>query len=154
ANVDELLGSFHRLKSLRINDTAEAFNNVPVVLQNLPEFTDLTLYSAMPYAADMPARLAQLTRLEALSVSTSSYQPLAFDVSGMRNLRTLEIVAYSLFDWPAGALELPALERLNLRDTGISTVPAALLQGHEKLWSGLSLDWSRFSRENFTGVYE
>ena len=154
ANVDELLGSFPRLKALRINATAETFTNVPAVLQNMPEFTDLTLYSAMPYAADMPARLAQLTRLEALSVSTSSYQPLSFDVSGMRNLRTLEIVAYSLFDWPAGALELPSLERLNLRDTAISTVPAALLQGHEKLWSGLSLDWSRFSRENFTGVYE
>jgi len=154
ANGDALLSRFPRLKALRINGTAETFTNVPTVLQNMPELTDLTLYGAMPYAADMPARLAQLTRLEALSVSTSSYQSLAFDVSGMRNLRSLDIVAYSLFDWPAGALELPALERLNLRDTSISTVPAKLLQGHEKLWSGLSLDWSRFSRENFAGVYE
>ncbi|WWL45390.1 hypothetical protein V5O39_07195 [Pseudomonas parakoreensis] len=154
ANGDELLSHFPRLKALRINATAETFTNVPAVLQNMPELTDLTLYGAMPYAADMPARLAQLTRLEALSVSTSSYQSLAFDVSGMRNLRSLDIVAYSLFDWPAGVLELPALERLNLRDTSISTVPAELLQGHEKLWSGLSLDWSRFSRENFAGVYE
>jgi hypothetical protein len=37
---------------------------VPTVLQNMPELTDLTLYGAMPYAADMPARLAQLTRLK------------------------------------------------------------------------------------------
>jgi hypothetical protein len=149
ANGDELLSHFPRLKALRINGTAETFTNVPTVLQNMPELTDLTLYGAMPYAADMPARLAQLTRLEALSVSTSSYQSLAFDVSGMRNLRSLDIVAYSLFDWPA--LELPALERLNLGIQASAPCPPSCCRGTKTL-VGLSLDWSRFSGK--TPLYE
>ncbi|MFJ2279802.1 NEL-type E3 ubiquitin ligase domain-containing protein [Pseudomonas sp. NPDC087803] len=154
ANADSLLSSFPGLQSLRINATGEGFSKVPSALQGMQDLTDLTLYTTMPFASDVPLRLSELTRLEALSVSSSSYQPIAFDVSRLRHLRKLEIIAYSLFDWPAGALDLPNLERLNLRGTAINTVPDGLLQGHETLWSGLSLDWSRFSRENFKGAYE
>ncbi|QAX85336.1 hypothetical protein C2E19_16395 [Pseudomonas sp. DTU12.3] len=154
ANADSLLGIFPRLEKLRINATGETFSNVPSVLQEMPALTSLTLYSAIPFAADMPARLGMLIRIEELTVCSSSYQPIAFDFSHLQKLRKLEIVAYSLLDWPTGVLELPDLERLSLKDTGISNLPEGLLEGHEKLWSGLSLDWSRFSRENFKLAYE
>ncbi|WP_445178517.1 NEL-type E3 ubiquitin ligase domain-containing protein [Pseudomonas sp. McL0111] len=154
ANADALLVSFPKLKYLRINATGEAFGNIPQSLQEMPQLTDLTLYSAMPFAADMPARLSLLTRLEELTICSSSYQPISFDVTRLRRLRKLDIAAYSLLEWPAGVLDLPELERLNLQRTCISTLPRGLFSGHEKLWSGLSLDWSRFSRENFTPAYE
>ncbi|PMQ12336.1 E3 ubiquitin-protein ligase sspH2 [Pseudomonas sp. AD21] len=153
-NADVLLGVFPHLEKLTINATSETFSNVPQALQGMERLTSLTLYSAVPFAADMPARLGRLTRIEELTVCSSGYQPIAFDVSPLHKLRKLEIVAYSLLEWPAGVLELPDLERLNLKDTGISTLPAGLLEGHEKLWSGLSLDWSKFSRENFKVAYE
>ncbi|MBT9263508.1 hypothetical protein KKQ10_01335 [Pseudomonas sp. MG-9] len=154
ANADALLGAFPELQTLRVNATGGSFSNLPAALQQMPQLTDLTIYSATPLATDMPQRLGQLTRLEALTVCSAGYQPITFDVSRMRRLRKLEIAAYSLLEWPTGALELPDLERLNLRDTGVSTLPQGMLQGHGKLWSGLSLDWSRFSRESFKGAYE
>ncbi|MFJ4246711.1 NEL-type E3 ubiquitin ligase domain-containing protein [Pseudomonas sp. NPDC089741] len=154
ANADSLLAVFPNLEKLRINATSELFSNVPQILQGMPALKRLTLYSAVPFAADMPARLGMLVRIEELTVCSASYQPITFDVSHLQKLRKLEIVAYSLLEWPTGVLELPELQRLSLKDTGISNLPEGLLKGHEKLWSGLSLDWSRFSRENFKVAYE
>jgi Leucine-rich repeat (LRR) protein len=154
ANVDALLGAFPKLKRLRINSTSDALTNVPEALSGMPDLTGLSLSSAVPYAVDMPARLSALTTLEDLSVYSSGFAPLALDVSRMRNLRSLEVLAPSLDQWPAGVLELPHLVRLNLRSTGIRTLPDGVFEGHENLWSGLSLDWSKFVRENFKPAYE
>src|SRR5690606_1407122 len=138
----------------RINATGNEFSNVPEALSDMQDLTDLSLYSAAPYAVDMPLRLIRLTRLEELDVYCLSYAPFELEVSQLRNLRRLEVVAPSLFRWPAGVLELPRLERLNLKGTGIRTLPDGFFEGHEKLWSGLSLDWSNFLRENFKPAYE
>ena len=154
ANADALLANFPRLRKLRINATGDQFSNVPEVIGRMPELTDLNLYSSAPYAADMPSRLGALTRLEYLNVHCSGFAPIALDVSQLRNLRLLEVLAPSLFEWPAGVLDLPRLERLNLKDTGIRTLPDGIFSGHEKLWSGLSLDWSNVLRENFRPAYE
>lgn len=154
AAVDGLSGRFPRLKNLKINATGNGFSNVPESLGALQELTGLSLYSATPYAADMPARLSALTRLEELSVYSTWGVAMALDVTRLRNLRILEVQAPSMDQWPAGVLELPHLERLNLRGTGIRTLPDGIFEGHEKLWSGLSLDWSNFPRENFKPAYE
>ena len=154
ANVDTLLGAFPKLKRLRINSTSDELTNVPNALSTMPDLTSLSLSSAVPYAADMSARLSALTTLEELSVYSSGYAPLTLDVSRMRNLRELKVLAPSLYQWPAGVLELPNLVRLDLRSTGISSLPDGVFQGHEQLWSGLSLDWSHFTRENFKPAYE
>ncbi len=154
ANADALLGNFPKLRKLRINATGNQFSNVPEIIGTMPELTDLSLYSSAPYAADMPTRLGALTRLEYLNVYCSAFTPIALDVSQLRNLRLLEVLAPSLFEWPAGVLELPRLERLNLKGTGIRTLPDGIFNGHETLWSGLSLDWSNFLRENFRPAYE
>jgi Leucine-rich repeat (LRR) protein len=153
-NADTLLKAFPNLKSLRINATSEAFSNIPHALQQMTDLRSLTLYGAVSFAPDMPTRLGQLVRLEELTVWTAGYQSIAFDVSKLQKLRRLEIVSYSLNDWPVGVLDLPALERLNLNNTGIGTLPKELFAGHEKLWSGLSLDWSRFDRKSFSSAYE
>ncbi|BFT63119.1 hypothetical protein PMm318_A38780 [Pseudomonas moorei] len=154
AVVEGLSGRFPRLKNLRINATGNSFSNVPESLGSLQELTGLSLYSTAPYAADMPARLSALTRLEELSVYSTWGVPLALDVSPLRRLRMLDVLAPNMDQWPAGVLELPHLERLNLRGTAIRTLPDGLFEGHERLWSGLSLDWSNFPRENFKPAYE
>jgi Leucine-rich repeat (LRR) protein len=154
ANVDALLGAFPKLKRLRINSTSDELTNVPNALSTMPDLTSLSLSSAVPYAADMPFRLSALTTLEELSVYSSGYAPLSLDVSRMRNLRELKVLAPSLFQWPTGVLELPNLVRLDLRSTGISSLPDGVFQGREQFWSGLSLDWSHFTRENFKPAYE
>lgn len=154
ANADALLMNFPKLKRLRINATGDDFSNVPAALSQLHDLKDLSLFSAASYAADMPSRLNALTGLEDLTVSSSSYAPLALDVSGLHKLRSLEVLAPTMFEWPAGVLELPRLERLNLKGTRIRTIPDSVFEGHEKLWSGLSLDWSNFLREDFKPVYE
>lgn len=56
--------------------------------------------------------------------------------------------------WPAYVQKLPLLERLDLALTTIATLPAELYTGYERLWSGLSLDWSMFSYEDFKPAYE
>ncbi|KPU60636.1 leucine rich repeat family protein [Pseudomonas fluorescens] len=154
ANVDALLANFPGLKKLRINATNSEFTKVPQALSGMRELTALSLYSSAPVAADMTSGLSSLTKLEELSIYSSGFAPMNLDVSQMRNLRKLEVVAPSLLQWPAGVLELPHLERLNLKGTGISRLPNGIYEGHEKLWSGLSLDWSLFLRENFKPAYE
>ncbi len=79
---------------------------------------------------------------------------MALDVSRLRNLRRLAISSRALREWPVGVLDLPMLERLNLKDTGIGTLPDGAFPKNEKLWSGLSLDWSNFSREHFKPAFE
>ena len=153
-NADALLASFPRLKRLRINATGDGFSNVPAALSEMPELMDLSLFSASPYAIDMPGRLNALTSLEMLSVSSAGYAPIVLNVSGLRKLRWLDVFAPAMFEWPVGVLELPRLERLNLRGTAIRTLPEGIFSGHEKLWSGLSLDWSNLLRENFKPAYE
>ncbi|NVZ67643.1 NEL-type E3 ubiquitin ligase domain-containing protein [Pseudomonas costantinii] len=57
--------------------------------------------------------------------------------------------------WPIGVLDLPLLERLDLRGTGIRTLPPQMFEaGNERLWKGLSLDWSQFAPEDFRQAYE
>ncbi|WP_338581078.1 NEL-type E3 ubiquitin ligase domain-containing protein [Pseudomonas sp. MAG733B] len=154
ANADALLTRFPKLKRLRINATGNEFSNVPEALSEMRDLRDLSLFSATSYAVDMPSRLNALTGLEDLTVSSASYAPLTLDVSRLHKLRSLEVLAPSMFEWPAGVFELPRLERLSLKGTGIRTLPDSVFEGHEKLWSGLSLDWSSFLRENFKPAYE
>ena len=75
------------------------------------------------------------------------------DVSGLPNLRALS-VAGSLEVWPKGALELPALEQLNLSHASLKTLPAELFSRHEHLWRGLQLNWARLDPEQFTKAYD
>lgn len=154
SNANALLHSFPGLTSLRITATDYEFTNVPEALVRLENLKSLSLYSASPFAADMPSRLNALTRLEALSVSAPIWGPEAWDFSRLRHLRQLHLGAPLLVEWPAGILELPNLERLNLRETSIRALPDAIYEGHEKLWSGLSLDWSKIPREHFKPAYE
>lgn len=153
-NADSLLAGFPKLESLRINATGDEFSKVPDVLKRLPGLKRLSLRSSVPYAADFSSRLGALTALEELNVFVLGHEQAIFDVSQLRNLRQLQLGGFGVLNWPLGVLELPRLERLDLRGTLVRKLPDAVFEGHERLWSGLSLEWSLFAREDFKPVYE
>ncbi len=74
------------------------------------------------------------------------------DVSHLNQLRSL-VVAGSAEAWPKGVLQLPHLERLDLRDLSITALPTELFSGHERVWRGLSVNWSNLGRESFEVAY-
>jgi Leucine-rich repeat (LRR) protein len=154
ASINAVLEYFPEIEGLGINATGGGFTNVPQKLGGMQRLTRLSLYCAEPFSAQMPTQLNTLTNLEELSVYSPGYTPISFDLSPLRNLRKLGISAMGMLEWPAGVLDLPKLERLNLKSTGISQLPRAMYEGHERLWSGLSLEWSNFSREHFKPAYE
>ena len=108
---------------------------------------------------DFSSKLRALTSLEDLHVDYNQPYPSqpqgVLDLSSLVNLKKLKIDApFSWYQWPAFVEALPQLERLDLSRTTISTLPETLYTGHEKLWAGLSLDWSHFSRAAFKPPYE
>jgi len=155
ASLPVLLESFPNLEELTINATGSGFTDLPEALAHMQQLRRLTLSCAEPLSAQTPARLTELTRLEQLNVYFPGNAPVTLDLSRMQNLQQLTVNAAGMSEWPAGILELPGLQHVDFKRTRISTVPAAMYDGaHDRLWSGLSLEWSNFSREDFTPAYE
>ncbi|MDR9876197.1 NEL-type E3 ubiquitin ligase domain-containing protein [Pseudomonas allii] len=153
--LEQLSGLFPRVESLHIFVTGPRSINQFETLTRWPRLTRLQLFS--PLSAENINTLGSLSQLEELSIANNNVfppmsQPL-LDVSRLTRLRQLEIFGSQVTDWPVGVLELPHLERLNLRGTSIDSIPAELLEGHERLLAGLSLSWSRLSRDSFRALY-
>lgn len=102
-------------------------------------------------------RLPTLTSLEHLNILFAESDAAllnALDLAPLQRLKSLTLSAPNTpWQWPAWLLELPRLERLDLSRTAVPTLPDALFVGHEKLWSGLSLNWAKMSRQSFQRAY-
>ncbi|MEO8490517.1 DUF6543 domain-containing protein [Pseudomonas sp.] len=107
--------------------------------------------------ADFSTNLRELTALEELHIDYTGRDHSdmrMLDFSALVNLKKLKVEAHTvLWEWPSSVEQLPVLERLDLASTNISALPERLFVGHERLQSGLSLNWSRFSRDAFKPVY-
>jgi Leucine-rich repeat (LRR) protein len=169
AHVDGFLAGFPDLEKLTIaegsglHDTAGAAlqgaSNVPLAVTRMKGLKHLRFISNAPtLAADLPARLKAMTALEELHITYFGHQAQvinALDLTSLVQLKTLTLNApHAMTQWPEYAQALPQLERLDLSKTAIHGVPDTLYQGHEKLWAGLSMDWSKFSYEAFAPAYE
>ncbi|MBC3376493.1 hypothetical protein HU762_21350 [Pseudomonas sp. SWRI92] len=137
---------------------AQPLTTLPQALSQMPGLIDLRFTTSAPrLAATYPARLNALTSLEALHISYSGFDSAVMqgaDLTSFSRLRTLKIAApFALTRWPDYLQNLPSLERLDLTHTLIHTLPDAIFEGHEKLWAGLSLDWSRLPPDVFTRAY-
>ncbi|HEX4549706.1 NEL-type E3 ubiquitin ligase domain-containing protein [Pseudomonas sp.] len=155
ASLPVLLDSFPNLEELTINATGSGFTELPDALAHMQQLRRLTLSCTEPLSAQTPARLAELTRLEQLGVYFPGNAPVTLDLSRLQNLQQLTVNAAGMSEWPAGILELPGLQQVDLKRTRIRTVPASMYDGaHDRLWPGLSVEWSNFSREDFTPAYE
>ncbi|WP_438869474.1 NEL-type E3 ubiquitin ligase domain-containing protein [Pseudomonas sp. L1(2025)] len=166
--VDTFLARFPNVQTLSIGDAAplpgaiiegaSALTTLPVAVTRLSSLKSLRFgTSAGQLEADFFSRLNTLTSLEALRIEYRGYSGTALnslDVGTLTQLKRLEINALALTQWPANVENLAHLERLDLSHTLINEIPATLYSGHEQLWAGLSMDWSRFSPEAFKPAYE
>ncbi|WP_434557648.1 NEL-type E3 ubiquitin ligase domain-containing protein [Pseudomonas sp. Z4-20] len=168
ANADAFLAHFPGVTKLSIGGRENAYidlsiqaqplTTLPQAVGQMPKLINLRFTTgASMLAADFPARLTALTSLEALHIYYSGFDSAiiqGLDLTPLSRLRTLKIEApYALSRWPDSVQSLPQLERLDLTHTSIHTLPEAIFEGHEKLWSGLSLDWSKLTPEAFKRAY-
>ncbi|WP_207865629.1 NEL-type E3 ubiquitin ligase domain-containing protein [Pseudomonas sp. 58(2021)] len=155
--VGDTLAAFPNVEKLALSASVAEFDKVLATLKTLRHMTRLKL--STPITGQVASRLRVLTRLEELELHCTAggvnpVVPMTLDVAGMRQLRRLEVVSPQMYQWPQGVLDLPRLERLNLRATAINTLPVEIYEGHQRLLSGLSLDWSKFPRRVFKPIYE
>ncbi|PMX02847.1 hypothetical protein C1X59_07580 [Pseudomonas sp. FW215-R2] len=155
--VGDTLAAFPNVEKLVMSAGVAEFDKVLTTLKTLRHMTRLKL--ATPLTGAVASRIRELTRLEELELhctgsGANPVVPVQLDFSGMRQLRRLEIGSPQMHQWPRGVLDLPRLERLNLRSTSINALPMEIYEGHQRLLSGLSLDWSKFPRRVFKPIYE
>ncbi|PMV49431.1 hypothetical protein C1X16_00520 [Pseudomonas sp. FW305-3-2-15-C-R2A1] len=148
--LEQLPGLFPSVERLHIFVAGPRSINQLETLTHWSRLTRLRLFS--PLSAENTNTLGELSQLEELSIASNSVFP-RLDVSRLTRLRQLEISGFLVTDWPIGVQDLPQLERLNLRGTSIDSFPAELLEGHDRLLAGLSLNWSGLSRDGFRALY-
>ncbi|WP_409315667.1 NEL-type E3 ubiquitin ligase domain-containing protein [Pseudomonas sp. KCJK9016] len=152
-----LLKHFPNVKTLHLSVQEAEIDGMFEGLKQLRQLTELDL--TVPSSQRLSSKLGGLPNLESLNlIVTGSGDRTgvsqALDVRGLRNLRRLELADDSLGNWPLGVLDLPQLQQLNLQRTRIASFPAGLYEGHEPLLRGVTMDWSRFTSENFRPVFE
>ena len=155
--IGDTLAAFPNVEQLTLTASVAEFDKAFATLKTLRHMTCLKL--STPITGQVAARLRELTRLEELELRCTASAlnpvvPMTLDVGGMHQLRRLEVGSPQMRQWPHGVLDLPRLERLNLRSTAINTLPMEIYEGHQRLLSGLSLDWSKFPRRVFRPIYE
>ncbi|MFL1559055.1 NEL-type E3 ubiquitin ligase domain-containing protein [Pseudomonas sp. O64] len=170
AGAEAFLARFPNVESLSIGDVPPLFGStqtgprlalttVPPAVTRMTGLKKLKFSSAADQLApDFSSTLNSLTSLEALHIQYRGFSATvlnSLDLSALQQLKRLNIDApVGLSQWPANVENLPRLEHLDLSRTAVSTLPAGLYSGHEQLWTGLSMDWSRFPRETFKPAYE
>ncbi|RQO59195.1 hypothetical protein DBR46_07230 [Pseudomonas sp. KBW05] len=158
ATFEPLLAKFPNVQKLDITMTSQQLRVVPDALANLSDLTDLTITTSMPaepFADVQVAKLGRLAQLQSLTLNHAMELTHALDVSGLTQLRRLTLSGGFLATLPPGVVELPHLERLNLKGMTIRGLPPELLTpDHERIWRGLSLDWSRMDAEQFRAAFD
>jgi Leucine-rich repeat (LRR) protein len=153
--IEQVLEAFPNVEELVLAGAETSRSSVPLALENLRALTRLSIISGGELAAEELARLEGLTGLESLELHSMILSPRALDASRLRKLRSLRLSGTGQRLFPLGLFELPQLQRLDLRMSSIDQLPDELFApGQERLWSGLSANWSRFNRERFKSAYD
>ncbi|NVZ18825.1 NEL-type E3 ubiquitin ligase domain-containing protein [Pseudomonas costantinii] len=155
ASVAQAFRYFPEVENLTLIVNHPGLRNVPGAMSQLPKLKRLTVASSFACDAEQVAHVERLTQLETLTLDGMLEAGRVLDVSRMRQLRSLILSRTYQPMWPTGVLDLPLLERLDLRGTGIRTLPPQMFEaGNERLWKGLSLDWSQFAPDDFRQAYD
>ncbi|WP_434768766.1 NEL-type E3 ubiquitin ligase domain-containing protein [Pseudomonas triticicola] len=166
--ANAFLSHFPNLEQLTLGERGSVFGtymgreqsltNLPSAVSAMTSLKRLRFRtSATSLAPGFSQRLAAMTALEDLDlelVGLNAAATPALELQTLQQLKRLKIDAPGLSQWPASVHSLPNLQRLDLTHTAIATIPSALYSGHEQLWAGLSLDWSKFAHEAFKPAYD
>lgn len=167
-DADPFLSRFANLEQLTLGERGNVFGtytgreqaltHLPSALSAMTSLKKLRFRTAATSLnSGFSQRLAAMTRLEELDlelVHLNATATPALELATLQQLKKLKIDAPGLSQWPASVERLPNLQRLDLTQTAIASVPTAFYTGHEALWAGLSMDWSKFSHEAFKPVYD
>ncbi|UVM01854.1 hypothetical protein LOY41_11340 [Pseudomonas atacamensis] len=167
ANADGFLAAFPNVTDLWLGElrrygqtpVTRPLTTLPEAVERLPGLRRLRFSTDAPLLAESFARrLGGLTSLEELRIDYHGFDSTTLhglDLQSLTRLRRLRIDApHALWRWPAYVERLQQLRRLDLTHTLIETLPDSLYSGHERLWAGLSLDWSRVTPATFRRAYE
>lgn len=153
--VDQLLGYFPNVQELTLTGADTSPFIVPQALEGMVKLRRLRIQPCADLSIEELNRLQGLTGLETLELDSSYSAPQPLDVSRLRRLRGLRIAGYGQTQFPLGALELPQLQRLDLRASYIDQLPQQMFApGQERQWAKLSVNWGHFNRERFKAAYE
>ncbi|WP_080902536.1 NEL-type E3 ubiquitin ligase domain-containing protein [Pseudomonas fluorescens] len=167
ANADAFLARFANVQKLSLGERGslfgaymaheQALTTLPLTVTRMSALRKLKFRTAATVmASDLSSRLSTLTALEELHLAflDGGSHAAGLNLTPLKRLKKLRIEASGLTQWPAYVQQLPELERLDLTQTAIASIPQSLYVGHERLWAGLSLDWSMFSHEAFKPAYD
>ncbi|WP_339560595.1 NEL-type E3 ubiquitin ligase domain-containing protein [Pseudomonas sp. EA_65y_Pfl1_P113] len=154
ATVEQVLGYFPQIETLRLVANTPDLSAVPAALEHMPHLTNLSIASNFPLEQMQVMRLGNLTGLRELSLECALTSGQVLDVSRLSQLRRLKLGRAFQWRFPTGVFQLPLLERLDFSSSSISTLPPEMFQpGRERLWSGLTMNWSHISREQFLPAF-
>lgn len=154
-NIEQFLGHFPEVVKLQVGVAHPQLRNVLEVVGRQTQLTYLRMVSNFSFEAPQRLHLGNLAALEELDLSGVLPSGQVLDVSRLRQLRRLTLSrGYDQPGLPTGVLDLPLLERLDLRQVGVRSLPPRLFEaGNERLWRGLSLNWSLLDEESFKSAY-
>ncbi|WP_411379973.1 NEL-type E3 ubiquitin ligase domain-containing protein [Pseudomonas sp. MPB26] len=149
---DAFLQAFPRLNRLMLNG-----NPLGELSESVTQLTDLTQLgvnnNGLTESGPLQRVLRTLPRLQTLDLGGN--QLLEFDVTGLDRLQHLDLNRNRLTDWPAGALEAPALRRLNLRGNEFETIPRTAFEPqHADLMEGTDLSDNPLMAEELVALRE
>ncbi|MCR4539859.1 hypothetical protein NUV89_15780 [Pseudomonas sp. 18.1.10] len=149
-----VLGHFPELQALTLVGTRTSLSNVMGAIEGMSGLTRLHIEGVEGLSSVEQTRLEGLVQLQELTLNSTQRLSRPLDLGRLRRLQALKLSGSVQQVFPTGVLDLPELHRLDFKDSEIDELPAQLFEpGHERLWSGLSLKWSRFMRERFNAAY-
>ena len=154
-HIEQVLGYFPQVQDLTLAGADRPSSSVPQALERMGRLRRLKVVSGTELTPEELTRLEGLSGLEELDVHSTLSSTRPLDLSRLTALRSLRLSGGGQREFPLGVLELPELQRLDLQASSIGQLPAQLLSpGYERVWSGLSMNWSRLSRERFKAAYD
>ena len=134
--VDRFLGSFANVRTLNLS--RNNLTSLPATLSELQRITELNLaYNELTVSTSVQSCLNRLSQLQKLNLQRNRVTSL--DVRALPALQVLNLSETGIREWPAGVLDLASLRQLNLARSSITSVPPAALTGHDLLMQGTYL---------------
>lgn len=152
ANSEGFLRSFPRVRSLTLNHNG--LGSLPEAVTQCQELTRLNaIFTDIRASEPLQRQLRSLSHLQWLNLGENHLSE--FDLTGLDQLQGLDLRGNNLRDWPAGVLQAPALNTLDLMSNQISTIPqAALRPEHLNLMSGTNLFDNLLESDEFIRLQE